>query len=116
MLSGYGVYNQYVGSLTGDKRFNDTLTLKGGHKTVSFNDVPWLKDRFCYGGRVYMMDPDQFWIGEVKPLGPMMQVGVNGWERVNGDKDAYWRGISGDHNLFVNCRNRVGAVLVDLNV
>jgi hypothetical protein len=73
-----------------------------------------MKDRGCYNGRVYMLDPDQLAVMEVEPLGPMGLPGMSRWERLQ-DTDAYWSGVRGDANLIAYCRNKVGAVLVDLS-
>lgn len=114
MLSSYATYNSYVRLLTPDKRFNDTLELKGGHKALSFNGVAWYKDRFCYGGRVYMLNMDVFSYMETQPLQPLAAQGLPAWERLK-DFDAYWMGHVTSGNLAVtDIRQRVGAVLVDL--
>lgn len=44
---------RYVATLEGEKRFVNTLDLKGGHKTVTFNDsIPFLLDRFYDRDRI----------------------------------------------------------------
>lgn len=113
LLSAYPAYNAYVKTLTPDKRYNDTLELKGGHKMLSFNGVAWVKDRFCYKNRVYMPNLEEFTVYEVEPLQPLAAFDVPRWERL-ANKDAYWAGWVTSYNLGVNVRNRCGAVLTEL--
>lgn len=115
LLSAYGTYNSYVKLLTPDKRYNDTLELKGGHKMLSFNGVPWYKDRYCYGGRVYGLNLDAFTVMETEPLQPLTQAGIHVWERLK-DYDAYWMGHIMSQNFAVtDVRQRCGFVLTELS-
>ncbi len=112
--SAYPAYNRYSALLKPDKRYNDTTELKGGHTTLTFNGVPWIKDRFAYKNQVTMMDPDELSIFEVEPLRPLAPLGTPQWERLH-DTDAYFTGYVDSWNLGVNVRERCGARLVDLN-
>jgi hypothetical protein len=114
-LSDYTQYNRMVALLDPDKRYNDTLTLKGGQTAVSFNDIPWTKDRFCYPGRVYLANTDEFTVYETEPLRPLAPLGLNQWERVANDTDAYYCGVVVSYNLGVNVRQRAVAVLSELS-
>lgn len=113
ILSSFPTYNSYVKLLTPDKRYNNTLELAGGHKTLTFNGVGWVKDRFCYQNRVYFLALDQFHILETAPLQPLVGGDVTTWERLP-DLDKYWRGWTWEDNMIVEVRNRTGAVLTEL--
>jgi hypothetical protein len=113
LLSSFPTYNSYVKLLTPDKRYNNTLELAGGHKTLTFNGIGWVKDRFCYQNRVYFMAMDQFHILETSPLQPLVGGDVTTWERLQ-DLDKYWRGWTWEDNMIVEVRNRTGAVLTEL--
>jgi len=113
LLSSFPTYNSYVKLLTPDKRYNNTLELAGGHKTLTFNGIGWVKDRFCYQNRVYFMALDQFHILETSPLQPLVGGDVTTWERLQ-DLDKYWRGWTWEDNMIVEVRNRTGAVLTEL--
>lgn len=113
LLSSYGTYNSYVKLLVPDKRYNDTLELKGGHKMLSFNGIGWWKDRFCYNGRVYGINLGELQYFETEPLQPLDPFGIGRWERLR-DLDAYWTGVVTSGNLGVSVRQRVGFVLTEL--
>lgn len=113
ILSSFPTYNSYVKLLTPDKRYNNTLELQGGHKTLTFNGVGWVKDRFCYQNRVYFLALDQFHILETAPMQPLVGGDVTTWERLP-DLDKYWRGWTWEDNMIVEVRNRTGAVLTEL--
>jgi len=114
ILSPYGTYNSYLKLLTPDKRFNDTLELRGGHKMLSFNGVPWYKDRFSYPGRVYMLALNMLRRFEVEPLSPLDYLGVGRWERL-ANFDAYFSGYIAEEQMGVLVRNKIGALLTELN-
>ncbi len=113
ILSSFPTYNSYVKLLTPDKRYNNTLELAGGHKTLTFNGVGWVKDRFCYQNRVYFLALDQFHILETAPLQALVGGDVTTWERLD-EYDKYWRGWTWEDNMIVEIRNRTGAVLTEL--
>lgn len=112
--SAYPIYNRYVSGLRQDKRYTNTTELKGGHTSLEFNGVPWLKDRFAYKNQVTFMDPDEFSVMEVEMLKPLAPLGLPQWERLH-DTDDYFTGWVDSWNLGVNVRQRAGARLVDLN-
>jgi hypothetical protein len=113
LLSSFPTYNSYVKLLTPDKRYNNTLELAGGHKTLTFNGIGWVKDRYCYQNRVYFLALDQFHILETAPLQPLVGGDVTTWERL-AEYDKYWRGWTWEDNMIVEVRNRTGAVLTEL--
>lgn len=114
ILSSFPTYNSYVKLLTPDKRYNNTLELAGGHKTLTFNGIAWEKDRFCYQNRVYFLAMDQFHILETAPLQALVAGDIATWERLP-DQDKYWRGWTWEDNMIVEVRNRTGAVLTELS-
>lgn len=115
LYSSYATYNSYVALLTPDKRFNDTLELRGGHKLLSFNGVGWVKDRMAYANRVKGVNLGELCVFETEPLKPLNYMGVGVWERLQ-DKDSYWMGHVSSQNVGVRgVRQRVGFNLVDLS-
>lgn len=114
ILSSYGTYNSYLKLLTPDKRFNDTLELRGGHKLLSFNGVGWYKDRYCRPGAVYMLALNMFRRFEVEALQPLDYLGTGRWERLQ-DFDAYFSGYIAEEQMGVLVRNKTGALLTELN-
>ena len=110
----YGTYNSYVKLVLPDRRFNNTTDLKGGHKTIDFNGLPVIKDRFCYPGRVMFLATDIMRRFTVEPLRPLAYQGVTTWERLR-DIDAYWTGWVGSENIGALVRNKTGVLLNDLN-
>lgn len=114
LISAYSTYNSYVKLLTPDKRFNDTLELRGGHKVLSFNGVGWVKDRFAYGGRVKGLNLGELAVYETEAMTTMNAMGLPVWERLNNTED-YWMGHISSQNVVVRgIRQRVGFNLVDL--
>jgi hypothetical protein len=109
-------YDSYVALLVRDKRYQNTTKLEGGHTSLSFNGLDWVKDRHCYQNRVYFLALDgQIQICETSPLEPLQAGDVTVWERLQ-DTDKYWRGWVRDDQLIVSgIRNRCGAVLTELN-
>lgn len=114
ILSAYDPYNSYVKTLVPDKRYNDTLELNGGHKVLTFNGVPWYKDRFAYGKRAYMLNLDEFTVYETEPLQPLAAFDVPRWERLL-NKDAYFSGMVTSWNMGVGVRQRAGALLTEVS-
>lgn len=113
LLSSYATYNQFVGLLVDQKRFNDTGKLVGGHKVLDFNGIDWYKDKDEWGNRVRALDLSQFRRKEVAPLQWLNQDGSI-WNRVL-DKDAWEAAFVHTDTCIVKLRQRIGAVLLDLN-
>lgn len=114
VMSAYPAFNAYVALLTPDKRYANTVDLAGGIRTVTFNDLPWIKDRFSYKNRVIFIDTDEIEVAEVEPLSPLAAYDVPRWERL-ANKDAYWAGWVTSYNLKTNVRNRAGGVITELS-
>lgn len=112
LLSNGGPYNDYVSTLVTDKRFNDTQDLKGGHKTLDFNGLPWVKDRSALDNRVKGIDMDQVRVYEKTPLS---YVDWNGqkWKRLEDDED-YQLAMKYRCTVGTDVRQRIGFHLVDL--
>lgn len=119
LMSSYQTYDSYVALLTPDKRYQNTTDLKGGHTTLSFNGLPYIKDRFCYQNRIYFAALDQLQMAETAPLQSLTAEDVTVWNRATNagvPLDKYWRGWVWDDELIVSgVRNRTGAVLVNLS-
>jgi len=120
LMSSYPTYDSYVALLTPDKRYQNTTDLKGGHTTLSFNGLPYVKDRFCYQNRIYFLGLDQLQMAETAPLQSLTAEDVTVWNRATNSSgkalDRYWRGWVWDDELIVSgVRNRTGAVLVNLS-
>jgi len=120
LISSYPTYDSYVALLTPDKRYQNTTDLKGGHTTLSFNGLPYIKDRFHYQNSISFLALDQVQMAETAPLRPLTAEDVTTWNRaVNASGkplDKYWRGWVWDDELIVKgVRNRAGARLVNLS-
>ena len=115
LLSHPYTYDSYVALLVRDKRYQNTTDLGGGHTSLSFNGLKWVKDRFCYQNRVYGLAlSGQIEICETSPLAPLNAGDVTTWERVT-NQDKYSRGWVRDDQLIVSdIRNRCGFVLTEL--
>ncbi len=49
-----------VNLFAANKRYVDTLDLKGGFKAISFNGIPIVTDRFCPAGTMYFLNTEDF--------------------------------------------------------
>jgi hypothetical protein len=47
IVTTYGLRDSYAATLTSDKRYVNTTKLKGGFKTIDFNDTPLVPDKDC---------------------------------------------------------------------
>lgn len=120
MLSSYETYNSYVALVTPDKRYDNTVDLKTGHTTLSFNGLPWFKDRFCYQNRVLFLDLSPLRLLETLSMTPLNHPGMPEWERVYASggqpTEMYWKGWKWEDQLAVceGVRERMGAILTEL--
>ena len=55
-----GVKRAYQEYLASTKRNVDVMELQGGHKTISFNGIPVVSDRFAESGAMYLLNTDDF--------------------------------------------------------
>lgn len=116
LMSGYSTYNSAVALADGDKRYINTTTLSTGHTVLTFNGVPWIKDRWCYGNRVLGMDLDMLSYLEVEALRPTDYQDTPRWDKTQ-DFDEYFTGYVMSGNLAVTGgpRQRFAFGLVDLS-
>lgn len=116
-LSSYGVRDTYAEQLTGEKRYNDTLQLKGGWSPalVGPAGIPWVVDKDCWhntcvglaletGGFTQYVMEDLSWASEQ---------GANIWQYLQ-DQDKYQARMVEDYQVFVGVRNRCGIRILDL--
>jgi len=57
---GAGVRRAYLQYLTCYRRNVDVLELNGGHKSISFNGIPMVTDRFVADDTMYLLDTSKF--------------------------------------------------------
>lgn len=119
LLSSHQMYDAYVDTLYGDKRFN-TNTLSGGHAGdsgevggVSWSGLPWYKSRYMLENKLFGLDLDTFSIWENEPLQVAAPPGNPMYERLR-DKDQFFVAFVTSYNLFQELRQRAGFQLVDI--
>ena len=56
IYTSHGVKRAYQALLTAQKRLTNTMDLKGGYKTISYNDIPIASDKYAPAGRMRMLD------------------------------------------------------------
>jgi len=98
LISEHKARRIYANLLTGQKRFPNTLTLKGGFKALEFNGMPWVVDKMCPPQRVYYLNTmDWVWF-VMKQIGWVQRDGtVLKWVD---QKDAY-RAVLAAYRQFV---------------
>jgi hypothetical protein len=99
----------YANLLTGQKRFPNTLTLKGGFKALEFNGMPWVVDKMCPPQRLYYLNTmDWVWF-IMKQIGWVHRDGtVLKWVD---QKDAY-RAVLAAYREFV-CKQPANQTVVE---
>lgn len=120
LLSAFAIYNAYVQTLIGDKRFNSNQ-LSGGHAGfengmggIPFNGLPWHLSRYMQGNRVLFLDPDCFGIDENEPLRPAQPPGAPQYQWLQ-NKDKFWAAwVTSYQFVLDDVRNRAGAMLVNV--
>ncbi len=60
ILCSSGVKRALIEHLSTYKRNVETMEIAGGHKTVSFNGIPVVSDRFCPKGWMFLLNTDDF--------------------------------------------------------
>ncbi len=65
ILCSYGVKRALQNLLSTYKRNVDVMELKGGYKTISYNGIPVVADRFCPEGTMYLLNTDDFSIQQL---------------------------------------------------
>lgn len=65
ILCSAGVKRALVNHLSTYKRNVETMEVAGGYKTVSFNGIPVVSDRFCPKGWMFLLNTDDFAIHQL---------------------------------------------------
>ena len=65
ILCSSGVKRALIQHMSTYRRNLDMLELKGGYKTISFNGIPVVSDRFCQKGTMYLLNTDDFAIHQL---------------------------------------------------
>ena len=60
ILCSYGVRRALMNYFTSMGTRLQTMELEGGHKSISFNGIPVIADRFCPTGTMYLVNTDDF--------------------------------------------------------
>lgn len=115
MLSGYRAFNEWGAISEKDKRYVNTMELPTGQKVLTFNGIPWWKDRMHVPGSISLLDMTMLRWHQVRAMGPVDYMGEGVWQRTS-NKDAIWCTYKQTGNLVVTGgpRQRAGAKLVDL--
>lgn len=111
------VRDTYAETLVQDKRYNDTLNLKGGWDSalVGPGGKPWVTDIRCQHNRAYLLAlSDGGWMQLVEEaLGWATEQGANVWQYLQ-DDDIYQARMVESMNFVVGVRNRCGGLILDL--
>lgn len=65
ILCSSGVKRALMNHLSTYRRNVETMDLQGGYKTISFNGIPVVSDRFCPPGCMYLLNTDDFAIHQL---------------------------------------------------
>ena len=69
ILTTFGVRDSFAKILSADKRFSNTLELKGGFKGLTFNDdIPVVADKDCTPYTMYFVDKSTLELYEMSPI------------------------------------------------
>lgn len=60
ILCSSGVKRAFQNHLSAYKRNTEVMELKGGYKTISYNGIPIVSDRFCPEGTMYLLSTEDF--------------------------------------------------------
>lgn len=111
------VRDTYAETLLADKRYNDTLQLKGGWDPALVGPAgkPWVTDIRCQHNRAYLLSlQDGDWMQLVEEaLGWATEQGANVWQYLQ-DDDLYQARMVESMNFVVGVRNRCGGLILDL--
>lgn len=103
-MTTHGVRRAYAFTLTEQKRFVNTLSLPGGFKALSYNDIPVVVDKDCHRGRIYGMDLDSMELAYENDYNWLDKDG-SVLHRLN-DHDAYQATLFRYSELICRVRNR----------
>ena len=60
LICSYGVRRAMIRYFTERGTRLQSMDIEGGHKTISFNGIPVVADRFCPAGTIYLVNTDDF--------------------------------------------------------
>lgn len=112
----YELYDSFIATLLGDKRYNSPGAVAGGATPeggVPMNGIGFKRSRYMLGGRVVNLDTDQVHIFENSPLRPATAPGGPTWQQAN-DQDAVYQAMLTSYQVFADVRDRCGNMIVDL--
>lgn len=116
-LSSYGVRDTYAENLVGEKRYNDTLNLKGGWDPalVGPAGIPWVVDKDCWHNTCLglALETGGFQQWTIEDLSWASEKGANIWQYLQ-DQDKYQARMVEDYQIGVGVRNRTGIRILDL--
>ena len=97
LISEHVVRRMYVALLQNQKRFANTLSLRGGYKALDYNGQPWLVDKHCPPQRLYYLRLADFTWYVMKQIGWINRDGsVLKWVD---QKDAYRAVLAAYRNI-----------------
>lgn len=115
LVASFGTVNTYINlQVTGssNRRYvSDATDLKGGSEMVTFNNLPFLADRDCYGSRIYFVDTSNI---RIYVLADPQWMNYDGsvYHRLT-DKDAYQATLFCREQMGVDVRDKC-TLLADL--
>lgn len=116
-LSSYGVRDTYAENLIGEKRYNDTLNLRGGWDPalVGPAGIPWVVDKDCWHNTCLglALETGGFTQWIIEDLSWASEQGSNIWQYLQ-DADRYQARMVEDYQIGVGIRNRSGIRILDL--
>jgi len=98
------VFNTYGNTLSADRRYTDTMTLKGGFTGVKFNNILLVTDYDCADNDLYMIDPTTI---SVEDLGPIAFINKDG-KILDRDGTKFGATLTYYANLAISARNKNG--------
>lgn len=111
ILTSFGVRRAYQALLTTNRRYENTLDLKGGRKALDYNGKPLIADKDAPTGKIFFLDTDYLSIYQLSDIDWMQEDGAI-LSRVAG-KDAY--GATLYRYLELGCSSRnAQTVLADI--
>lgn len=67
-LTSFDVYSAYGQLLTPDRRYTESMKLKGGFTGVSFSNIPVVADYDCPVDELYFVDPSTLSVEDLAPM------------------------------------------------
>lgn len=120
IYSCFAMRDTYIDLLVPNKRFNNTLELRGGSnpKALDFNGIPWNVGRFCYGDRVFLMSLAQggFTRYIVESMGFVDMGGGSRWGKTSFNDEGMQCALVERKNYGCDVRQRLGTLLTDVSM